>query len=64
VIVRIYDVRGSLVRELYAGQPAGPDLRVPWDGRDGEGRQVASSTYFGVVEAGNARMTTKLLMIK
>jgi hypothetical protein len=25
---------------------------------------VASSTYFGVVEAGSARMTTKLLMIK
>jgi hypothetical protein len=64
VTVRIYDVRGALVRELYAGQPVGPDMRVPWDGRDGEGRQVASSTYFGVVEAGNARVTTKLLMIK
>lgn len=64
VTVRIYDVRGALVRELYAGQSAGPDLRVVWDGRDGEGRQAASSTYFAVVEAGAARMTAKLLMIK
>ncbi len=64
VTVRVFDVRGALVRELFAGRPAGPDLRVLWDGRDREGRQVASSTYFGVVEAGSARMTTKLLMIK
>jgi hypothetical protein len=64
VTVRIYDVRGALVRELFAGRSAGPDLRVVWDGRDGEGRQVASSTYFGVVEAGSARVTTKLIMIK
>lgn len=64
VTVRVYDVRGALVRELFAGRADGPDLRIVWDGRDGEGRQVASSTYFGVVEAGGARMTTKLLMIK
>jgi hypothetical protein len=62
--VRVYDVRGALVRELFAGRPEGPNLRIVWDGRDGEGRRVASSTYFGVVEAGDARMTTKLLMIK
>jgi len=64
VTMRIYDVTGALVRELFAGRPMGPELRVTWDGRDQQGRQVASSTYFGVVEAGSARMTTKLLMIK
>ncbi len=64
VTVRVYDVTGALVRDLFAGGPEGSDLRVTWDGRDEKGRQVASSTYFGVVEAGGARMTTKLLMIK
>ena len=64
VTVRIYDVTGALVREVFAGRPVGPELRVIWNGRDQQGRQVASSTYFGVVEAGSARMTTKLLMIK
>jgi hypothetical protein len=64
VTVRVYDVTGALVRELFAGSPVGSELRVTWDGCDEKGRQVASSTYFGVVEAGDARMTTKLLMIK
>ena len=64
VTVRVYDVTGALVRDLYAGRPSGSEFQVTWDGRDEKGRQVASSTYFGVVEAGSARMTTKLLMIK
>jgi hypothetical protein len=64
VTVRVYDVTGALVRDLFAGVPAGPDLEISWDGKDGKGRQTASSTYFGVVEAGGAKMTTKLLMIK
>lgn len=64
VTVRVYDVTGALVRDLFAGVPEGSDLEVTWDGRDGKGNQTASSTYFGVVEAGGARMTTKLLMIK
>jgi len=63
VSVRIYDVRGALVRNLYDGRP-GADLRIVWDGRDQEGREVASSTYFGVVETGGAMTTTKLLLIK
>ncbi|MCK5407580.1 MAG: hypothetical protein KAJ37_09005 [Candidatus Krumholzibacteria bacterium] len=62
--IRIYDVRGALVRELYASRPAGPDVRVRWDGRDGAGRRVASSTYFGVVEAGGSVVSQKLSMIK
>jgi hypothetical protein len=64
VTVRVYDVAGALVRDLFAGVPEGSELEVAWDGQDGKGNQVASSTYFGVVEAGGARMTTKLLMIK
>jgi hypothetical protein len=62
--IRIYDVRGALVRELYASRPAGPDVRVKWDGRDNGGRRVASSTYFGVVQAGGAVVSQKLSMIK
>jgi hypothetical protein len=62
--VRIYNVRGALVRELYADRPNDLEVRVQWDGRDGQGRQVASSTYFGVVEAGKAKVAQKLLMVK
>ncbi|UCH82845.1 MAG: hypothetical protein JSW50_10240 [Candidatus Latescibacterota bacterium] len=62
--VRIYDVTGALVRELYGGRPNTAVVQVVWDGRDQRGNQVASATYFGVVQAGESRMTTKLMMLK
>jgi len=62
--IRIYDVRGALVRELYTSRPAGADVRVQWDGRDNAGRRVASATYFGVVQAGDAVVSQKLSMLK
>jgi len=44
-VVRVYDLRGALVRELDAGeQPAGP-LAVTWRGRDRSGRAAPSGTY-------------------
>ncbi len=42
--VRILDVRGNLVRELFSGTIAGETSRV-WDGLDDAGRNVASGTY-------------------
>ena len=62
--VRVYDVRGALVRELYSQQPTGPQIVVTWDGRDHAGRLVASATYFGVAEAGSHAVAQKLLMVK
>lgn len=64
VSVRIYDVRGALVRELYSGVPDGEQLQMRWDGRDGRGNHVASSNYFAVVEAGLSRTVLKLVLIK
>ncbi|MFH2051548.1 MAG: choice-of-anchor D domain-containing protein [bacterium] len=45
-LVRIYDLRGALIREIDGGvMPAGP-ARVRWAGRDGHGSEVASGIYF------------------
>lgn len=62
--IRIYDVTGALVRELYADHPRDLEVRVGWDGKDQRGRQVASSTYFASIEAGQTHVSKKLLMIK
>ncbi len=44
--LRLFDVRGRLVRELAAGpRPAG-EHRVPWDGLEGSGRPAAPGIYF------------------
>lgn len=64
VSVRIYDVRGALVRKLYSEVPQGESLQVRWDGRDGQGNLVASSNYFARIQAGQTRATLKLVLIK
>jgi hypothetical protein len=64
VSVRVFDVSGALVRELYSGSPGEPQLRVDWDGRDQAGCDVGSSVYFGVVTVGSERVAQKMMMIK
>jgi hypothetical protein len=64
VTVRIYDVRGALVKEVYSDVPTGENLYVQWDGHDRRGDAVASGNYFALVEAGRARTTLKLALLK
>lgn len=46
VDLRIYGIDGSLVRRLYEGIAAGNELKVTWDGKNDNGVDVASGTYF------------------
>lgn len=63
VAVRIYDVRGALVQDLYSGA-ATSEMSLHWDGRDRSGNRVASATYYAVVRAGESRQTVKLVLLK
>ena len=69
VAVTIYDVRGSVVRELVLGhQPAGVyesrGRAVYWDGKNQSGEKVASGLYFYTLTAGDFNATRKLLIAK
>jgi hypothetical protein len=44
--VRVFDVRGSLVREIHRGEVPAGGRRLEWDGRDSEGRLTAPGIYF------------------
>ncbi len=45
VVVRVYDLRGDLVRQLDGGRrPAGPNT-IGWDGKDGHGDPSPSGLY-------------------
>ena len=46
VALRIYNLRGQLVRELGSRTMAAGPTRLEWAGRDGRGSTVASGTYF------------------
>ena len=64
VQVRVFNIRGQLVRELANGvQSAGPHS-VMWDGCDANGLQVPSGTYLCSMEAGNYHAVIKMTMTK
>jgi len=64
VVVSIYRVDGSLVRNVYRGRLAGNELSVPWDGRDARGRAVPSGVYLYTVRQAERKATGKMLLIR
>ena len=67
--VRIYSVKGILVRTLVLGQtPAGiyqdRSRAAYWDGRNDVGESVASGLYFYTLTAGDFTATRKMLIRK
>ena len=69
VVLRIYDARGSLVRQLDLGhQPVGSyqtrGRAAYWDGRNELGESVASGLYFYTLTAGDFSATRRMLILK
>ena len=69
VTITIYDVRGTVVRQLDLGhQPQGyyttRHRAAYWDGRNAVGERVASGTYFYQLKAGNVSLLRKMLILK
>ena len=69
VALRIYNVRGQLMRELNLGaQKAGGYLTretaAHWDGRDQVGETVSSGVYFYTLRAGPFQATRRMLILK
>ncbi len=62
--LRVFDVQGRLVRTLVDGQRAAGQNEARWDGRDGDGRQVASGTYYGRLVAAGQTSVKPLVLVK
>jgi hypothetical protein len=64
VSIVVYDVSGRRVRTLvHARQPAG-FYATAWDGRDGEGDQVASGAYLLRLQAGDRERSRKIVVLR
>jgi hypothetical protein len=65
VRLRLFDVLGRALRVLVdeSRQRAGYHT-VRWDGRDGDGRAVASGVYFMVLETEGVRQTRRMVLLK
>lgn len=69
VAVKIYDVRGRLVRQLNIGlqEPGNyqnQEKAAYWDGRDESGATVASGIYFYTFTAGTFENTRRMVILK
>jgi hypothetical protein len=62
--LRIYDLRGRLVRKLVDTESLPGRYAVQWDGRSDRGERVSSGVYFYQIIAGDFVSTRKLVVIK
>ena len=63
--LKVYDVRGMLVRVLVDGHvQAGADQVEVWDGTDDAGSAVSSGVYFFEARTGGAVKVGKMALVK
>jgi len=64
VSLRIYNVRGQVVKTIAHGEYGTGKHSVVWDGRDNHNTPVASGVYFYRLETNGYTQTRKMLMMK
>jgi hypothetical protein len=64
VSLRIYDLRGRLVRTLLRGPEKAGEHAVVWDGRDARGAPAASGSYVYRLEAGAEVRQRRMMLVK
>jgi hypothetical protein len=64
VAIRVYDVKGARVRDLYLGNREPGLYEVSWDATNDAGQRVGSGIYFCQLTAGEVSETRKMLLLK
>jgi hypothetical protein len=62
--LKIYNIRGQLVRTLVDEYQAVGERTVTWDGRDENGQELASGVYLYRLKAGDFSQTNKMVLIR
>ena len=64
VNIRVYDVRGRLIRSLFNEVISPGYYQVSWNGMDDRNMQVASGVYFLAVSVDGAMASRKVLLVR
>ncbi len=64
VQIEVYDIIGSLIKELVREKKKAGSYRVVWNGRNNQDLQVASGIYFYKVQLDEQVKTAKMLLMK
>jgi hypothetical protein len=62
--IRIFNIKGQLIRELYDGFQERGVHEIYWDGTDNRGRKASSGLYFYRMSAGSYSRDMKMLLLK
>ena len=63
--VRIYDVRGRLVRTILEQGPIHPgEYQYSWDGHDEYGKEAAPGVYYVKLQIGDRSVTKRVILIR
>ena len=64
VRLKIYDLRGKVIRQLVSGIREPGQHTVFWDGNNASGFQVSSGVYLYRMTAGDLTITRKMVILK
>jgi len=64
VQLRIFNLLGQQIRTLVDEQKEAGYHQVKWDGKDASGKEVTSGMYIYAIEAGDFRMTKKMVKMQ
>jgi len=64
VSLKVFNVRGALVRTLVDGQMAAGEHSIIWDGKTDSGNQAASGVYFYETRANGEVKVNKMALVK
>lgn len=62
--LRVYSLRGALIKTLYSGDIVPGEYTIQWNGRSEIGETVASGVYLYRLEAGDFSSTRKMVVVK
>ncbi|MFA5858694.1 MAG: carboxypeptidase regulatory-like domain-containing protein [Elusimicrobiota bacterium] len=62
--VKIYDIKGRMVKNVEDIQTNGAEVTATWNGTDSAGRKVASGVYFYQIESGGKVRSGRVLVAK
>jgi len=62
--LRIYNLKGQLIRSQSSNINAGGDHTFQWDGIDDTGKQVSGGIYIAEVESGRNKASSRVLYLR
>jgi chitodextrinase len=64
ISIKIYDLRGAMVRTLASGTFSAGSHQLSWDGRNDNGQIAGAGTYLYRLESEGATITRKMIFLK